>query len=47
MIEALEDLKKTLLNDKFISKFYRACEKIVEILANSINRISIQLKEQK
>lgn len=42
MIEALEDLKKALLNDKFISKLYGVCEKIVEISANIINRIFIR-----
>lgn len=31
--QAFEDLKKALLNDKFISKFYGVCEKIVKILA--------------
>lgn len=41
MTEALKDLKATLLNDKFILKLYGMCEKIVKILANFINRISI------
>lgn len=31
--QALEDLNNALLSDKYISKFYGVCEKIVEILA--------------